>query len=121
MQNKIKVFTGKPTIKKELRQNIERAIKNREECTIYVEYEEVNMWNDHYEWNVQAILYVENDYIHTWTWKELIGLTTEEWLDDYSEYLLYKDTLSLFDYLCEHLGDYGDWVNIILHQTMQRA
>lgn len=120
MQNTIKVFTKKPTIRKELKECVNRAYKLRKESTIYVEYEEVDCI-DHFEWNVQAVLYVGNAYVKTWTWKELVGLTTEEWLDDYSEYLLYKDTLALFDYLCEALADEDDWCRVVLHSNMQRA
>ena len=120
MQNQIKVFTKKPTIRKELKEHVKCAYKLRKESTIYVEYEEVDC-HDHFEWNVQAVLYVENEYVKTWTWKELIGLTYEEWLDDYSEYLLYKDTLNLFDYLCEALADDDDWCRVVLHSTMQRV
>ena len=110
MQNKIKVNTPKPTIRKEISDYVKRAKRNLQESVIYVECTEYEMWGEYYNWSVEAHLYIEGEFISTWTWKDIDGLTTEEELDNYTYKKLMDAISELAFCLAQPLAD--EWCTV---------
>ena len=110
MQNKIKVNTPKPTIRKEISEHVYRAERNLQESLIRVECTEYDMWGEYNNWSVEAHLYIEGEFIETWTWKDIDGLTKEEELDNYTYKKLMDSIRELTSYLAQPLAD--EWCTV---------
>lgn len=110
MQNKIKVNTPKPTIRKEISEHICRAKRNLKESLIRIECTEYDMWGEYDNWSVEAHLYIEGEFVETWTWKEIDGLTKEEELDNYTYKKLMDAISELTLYLAQPLAD--EWCTV---------
>ncbi len=110
MQNKIKVNTKKPTIRKEIAEHVYRATRKLQESEIRVECTEYDMWGDYDNWSVEAHLFIEGEFVETWTWKDVDSLTKEEELDCYTYKQLQNAIQELTSYLAEYLAD--DWCTV---------